>query len=159
MTINNIFDEILQFKQKFKQKDLTLEDSCQTWIYNVAKLTTMWLSVFTIAIATMYFLFNQYFMTGNVFLILTGLLIYMIFPFQNMKWHLINIFGFSFVVGNFMALLSTVSIEVSIWHTIPTIIGMIFGVCLICVADKFRKLEEMEISARRNRDRLSQKNI
>jgi len=147
MNINDIFDEILKFKQKFKQKDLQLEDSFASWVYKAIKLTGMWISVVFFAVTAMYFVTNQYFMLGNIFTILAGLSVYMILPWLNMKWHLINTLGVSIVAGNFMGLLSAGvgGKETSVsFYLIPVIIGMIFGACLIYTADKFRQLEEKE---------------
>lgn len=144
MKLEQFFDEIKKFKQKFTQKDLQLEDDISSWIYNAAKLTGMWLVVVFFVITAMYFITNQYLISGNVFMILAGFSIYIILPFLNMKWHFLNTLGVSIVAGNFMGFLSSgmAGGETSVWfYLIPSIIGMIFGACLIYTADKFRTLE------------------
>lgn len=144
MNLDKFFDEIKKFKLKFKQKDLQLEDSISSWLFNAVKLTGMWLSVGVFVVTAIYFVTNQYFISGNVFTILAGLSVYMILPVFNMKWHLITTLGYSIIAGNFMGLISAGigGKETSLWfYLIPVIIGMIFGVCLIHVADKFRELE------------------
>lgn len=143
MNFEQLFDSITKFKQYFEMKDLQLEDSISSWLYNAVKLTGMWLSVAFFTVTAMYFITNQNLIWGNIFTIVAGLIIYNILPFLNMKWHLINTLGVSIVAGNFMGLLSSgiAGKETSIWFLISVLIGMIFGICLIYTADKFRTLE------------------
>ena len=159
MNLDQFFDAIFKFKLKFKQKDLRLEDSISSWIYNAASLTSMWLTVAFFIVTALYLVFNQYLIWGNIFVILSGLSIYMILPFLNMKWHFINTLGVSLVAGNFMGLLVAGAASgppASIWfYLIPVIIGMIFGACLIYTADKFRNLEIQKQSADENKARAA----
>lgn len=138
-----IFEKITNFKQKFKQKEyIQLEDTVLNLMTKAVKLTMLWACVISVIILGIGFGVCGHAIFGSIFLVIGGTLIWIAMPTFTKKWELIGVFGTILIIGNIVGLLGSMFESFATgWHVIFSILMIIFGGCLLYVADNLDTLE------------------
>jgi len=134
-------DRIIELKNKKSDQDeLYLDDSIMTIVKRSVKTAGLIMSIIILSGIGIFLAVKALWMIPNFFLIAAAILVFIVG--QNKKSEFLYINGLFLLLGNFIGIFgSALGESVTAWSFFFQLLAAIFGICLVCVADKMDRLE------------------